>query len=161
MVVVAQSALRCVELLKPIGKLRCIVGKLFAKHMTPAQQHKFLEQRRMAIVVGTPNRLLRLLDDEALKLFKCNTLIIDMKPSVKSFTVSGAMTHASCVTPVWCGCDGHFVGQCDSALRPVRCVDFSVDVLCFFVLSADRLWRQRTCNRTWRPCTMHTSTNVY
>ena len=76
-VIVCISARRCVSVLKGLAPLKIRCGKLFAKHMNPKQQAEMLEKESYSIVVGTPNRLLKLCDDGALKVTDTEIVVFD------------------------------------------------------------------------------------
>jgi len=63
--VICGSAIGAVELLKPLGQLKCRVAKLFAKHLKVKQQQEMLATFS-PVAVGTPNRLAKLMDLGAL-----------------------------------------------------------------------------------------------
>lgn len=64
------------------------VGKLFAKHIKMDEQVSMLERINPNIVVGTPNRLLKLCECGALDLQSSSMLIlIDMHQDAKKFTL--------------------------------------------------------------------------
>lgn len=77
MLIVCVSARRCVSVLKGLAPLKIRCGKLFAKHMNVKQQIEMLEKETYSIVVGTPNRLLRLCDEGALKFLDTEIVIFD------------------------------------------------------------------------------------
>jgi protein CMS1 len=95
-IIVCVSALRAVEVLKEISSLNIRVAKLFAKHMHVEDQVNMLKNNSYGIAVGTPNRLLKLLqipsddkdDDEgALSLDFTELILIDCHEDKKKFTV--------------------------------------------------------------------------
>ncbi len=61
----------------------CRVAKLFAKHMKLPEQQKHLENHVLGIGCGTPNRLLKLADVDALKLDRLRLLVLDMQLDAK------------------------------------------------------------------------------
>jgi protein CMS1 len=93
--VICASAKRAVSLLKEISTLNVRAAKLFAKHMTIADQTAMLENNKYSIAVGTPNRLLKLIEenddtdtDEApLNLDQTELIIIDCHEDKKRYTV--------------------------------------------------------------------------
>lgn len=60
--VLSSSAIRATEIIRIFGDLRkqCGIGKCFAKHFKIEEQLKFFDNKRPAISVGTPNRLIKL-----------------------------------------------------------------------------------------------------
>ncbi len=61
----------------------CRVVKLFAKHLKVPEQQKHLESSPVGIGCGTPNRVLKLADMDALKLDRLRLLVLDMKLDAK------------------------------------------------------------------------------
>lgn len=93
-IIVSSSALRSVAILKDISSLNIRVAKLFAKHMNVSDQVSMLENNKYAVAVGTPNRLLKLIQtdrdedgDGALSLESTELIIIDCFEDKKKFTV--------------------------------------------------------------------------
>jgi superfamily II DNA/RNA helicase len=86
--VVCVSARRCVALLKALSVLKVKCGKLFAKHLYLEQQLQMMKTDSFPIAVGTPNRLLKLLqEDNGLTLKETELLVVDGYESDKGFTV--------------------------------------------------------------------------
>ena len=81
------SARRCVAVLKAISSLKVRCAKLFAKHMDLQQQISQLSSTPFPIAVGTPNRILKLCEDEALNLDSTEFVFIDGHEDAKAFTV--------------------------------------------------------------------------
>lgn len=94
-IIICISALRAVEILKEISSLNIRAAKLFAKHMNLADQISMLKNNSYPIAVGTPNRLLKLIqcgagDGEkrgALSLESTELIVIDCYEDKKKFTV--------------------------------------------------------------------------
>ena len=92
-VVVTLSARRSVQLLKQLVPLRVRCAKLFAKHMSLDEQASSLREGPFGIAVGTPHRLLRLIEGDGdggkppLSLCDTELLVIDNHPDGKNFTV--------------------------------------------------------------------------
>ncbi len=61
----------------------CKVGKLFAKHFKVEEQRAELAQRRLAVAVGTPNRLTKLADLGALRLDRLRLIAVDVHLDAK------------------------------------------------------------------------------
>jgi len=77
--VVTQSAIRAVEVIRALSEFSkyCKVGKLFSKHMKVKEQVEFLSKSVVKIAVGTPNRLIKLAENESLNMNKLDLLVID------------------------------------------------------------------------------------
>lgn len=78
--VVAGAGLRAaniVRALRTFSSPENAVSKLFAKHIKVDEQVAFLSNRRTGIGVGTPARLLELMDKGALSLDKLQRLVVD------------------------------------------------------------------------------------
>jgi protein CMS1 len=92
-IIVCVSALRAVAVLKEISSLNMRVAKLFAKHMNVDDQVNMLESNSYGIAVGTPNRLLKLIQtnnedgEGALSLEFTELIVIDCHEDKKKFTV--------------------------------------------------------------------------
>lgn len=88
-VFLARTAIRCVNLIKFLLPFRkyAHLGSLFAKHKKLEEQAKFLREWHCQIAVGTPNRVLDLIDNGALKLDRCVLFIIDMERDNKSVSI--------------------------------------------------------------------------
>ena len=61
----------------------CKVGKLFAKHFKVEEQQADLAKRRLAVAVGTPNRLTKLADLGALRLDRLRLIAVDVHLDAK------------------------------------------------------------------------------
>ena len=108
-IIVCISARRAVQILKQLSPLNVRAAKLFAKHMDLDEQKTMLRTNSFGIAVGTPNRLLKLIesgdttdggsgsdsDDSdgptaasgALSLEATELLVIDNHEDSKAFTV--------------------------------------------------------------------------
>ena len=104
-IIVCISARRAVQILKQLSPLNVRAAKLFAKHMDLDEQITMLRTNSFGIAVGTPNRLLKLIesgdtissdsDDSdgpaaasgALSLDGTELLVIDNHEDSKAFTV--------------------------------------------------------------------------
>lgn len=76
--IVAQSAIRCVAVIKALGSLRVgKVGKLFGKHKKASEQEFFLKNTPFICAVGTPARIEKLVEAGHLKLGQCIRLVFD------------------------------------------------------------------------------------
>jgi hypothetical protein len=95
--IVCSSALRCIEVmreLKAIPNLR--IAKLFSKHMKINEQIDSLKSIPFLVGVGTPNRLVKILetDPDALKAKRIEYLIIDgSHKDKKSMTIWNLNEH--------------------------------------------------------------------
>ena len=91
--IICVSARRAVSILKEISSLNVRAAKLFAKHMSIADQTAMLENNKYSIAVGTPNRLLKLCEedeesnDTPLNLDQTELIIIDSHEDKKRYTV--------------------------------------------------------------------------
>ena len=61
----------------------CRIAKLFAKHMKVAEQQEQLQQHPLCIAAGTPNRLCKLADIEALQLTQLQLVVLDVHQDAK------------------------------------------------------------------------------
>ncbi|KAJ2749988.1 cms1 ribosomal small subunit [Coemansia pectinata] len=76
--VICSSALRVIDLVKrlrPVSKRGVL--KLFSRHIKISEQIKTLKTTAVDIAVGTPNRILKLLTDDALKVNRLRLVVID------------------------------------------------------------------------------------
>jgi hypothetical protein len=89
--IACSSALRALEIIKDLKGMNNVkVCKLFAKHMKIKDQIKSLKESNFLIGVGTPGRILKILetDEEAMPLKKMEFLIIDgSHKDKKSFSI--------------------------------------------------------------------------
>ncbi|KAJ7979089.1 Protein CMSS1-like [Quillaja saponaria] len=86
--IVSYSALRSIELLRGFRSLtgECCAVKLFSKHMKVEEQVQLLKNR-VNIASGTPSRIKKLIDIEALGLSRLQVLLLDMYPDVKGYSL--------------------------------------------------------------------------
>ncbi|TYH49712.1 hypothetical protein ES332_D10G155000v1 [Gossypium tomentosum] len=86
--VVAPSALRSIELLRGMRTLtkECHAVKLFSKHMKIDEQVSLL-MNRVNIASGTPSRIKKLIDIEALGLSRLSVLLVDIHTDVKGYSL--------------------------------------------------------------------------
>jgi protein CMS1 len=61
----------------------CQIAKLFAKHIKVAEQQQYLQQHPLCIAAGTPNRLCKLADTEALQLSQLQLVVLDVQQDAK------------------------------------------------------------------------------
>ena len=83
--VLTSSAVRAIFHLKALASLRrkCTVGKLFGRHLKVEDQVSLLKRRRVPIAIGTPARVLSILDQEPSLLAATDYIVIDASRDVK------------------------------------------------------------------------------
>jgi len=87
-IIITHSAQRAASLLGPLAAFKSRIGKAFAKHFSLDEQRSMLQSEPpILLAVATPNRLMKLVDNEILSLSHCSTIIFDMKPDIKGFSV--------------------------------------------------------------------------
>ncbi|KAJ4969318.1 hypothetical protein NE237_016019 [Protea cynaroides] len=86
--VISTSAIRSLELLRGLGPLtkECRGAKLFAKHMKVEDQ-VFMLKSRVNIASGTPSRIMKLIDMEALGLSRLALIVLDMHTDAKGYSL--------------------------------------------------------------------------
>ncbi|XP_010517864.1 PREDICTED: protein CMSS1-like [Camelina sativa] len=86
--VISSSALRSLELLRGLHSLtkQCPAVKLFSKHLKVEEQVTLLK-KRVNIGSGTPSRIKKLIDIEALGLSRLDMIVLDMHTDVKGFSL--------------------------------------------------------------------------
>ncbi|XVF29323.1 hypothetical protein REPUB_Repub15cG0111000 [Reevesia pubescens] len=86
--VIATSALRSIELLRGMRSLtkECRAVKLFSKHMKIDEQVTLLKDR-VNIASGTPSRIKKLIDIEALGLSRLSVILLDIHTDVKGYSL--------------------------------------------------------------------------
>ncbi|KAJ1382419.1 Protein Cms1 [Sesbania bispinosa] len=86
--ILSASALRCIHLLRGFRSMtkECHAAKLFSKHMK-VEEHVSLLKNRVNIASGTPSRIKKLIDIEALGLSRLQVLLLDMHPDVKGYSL--------------------------------------------------------------------------
>uniref|UniRef100_A0A2P2KJE4 Protein CMSS1 n=2 Tax=Rhizophora mucronata TaxID=61149 RepID=A0A2P2KJE4_RHIMU len=86
--IVSSSALRSLELMRGVRLLtrECSAVKLFSKHMKVEEQIALLKNR-VNFTSGTPSRVKKLIDIEALGLSRLTTVVLDIDPDVKGYTL--------------------------------------------------------------------------
>jgi hypothetical protein len=85
--VVSGSSNRACALIKQLSKLKLPCAKLFSRHMKPDQQRDALKKTAFPVGVGTPNRVLKLLDLGYLKLTKTTLVVFDCTVDVKGYNM--------------------------------------------------------------------------
>ncbi|KAI3408918.1 uncharacterized protein J3R85_019984 [Psidium guajava] len=85
---ITASAIRTIELLKGFRSLtrECHAAKLFSKHIKVEEQVAMLKNR-VNIACGTPNRIKKLIDIEALGLSRLSVILLDMHTDVKGYSL--------------------------------------------------------------------------
>ncbi|KAL6871318.1 U3-90S pre-ribosomal complex subunit domain-containing protein [Trichoderma novae-zelandiae] len=79
-IIVAGAGLRAADLTRAVRKFSGkdnLVAKLFAKHMKVEEQVALLQNKKIGIGVGTPARLMELIDNGSLSLDKLQRLVVD------------------------------------------------------------------------------------
>ncbi|KAL5542915.1 hypothetical protein UlMin_010625 [Ulmus minor] len=86
--IISPSALRSIELLKGLQSLtkECHAAKLFSKHIKVEEQVSLLKNR-VNIASGTPSRIKKLIDIEALGLSRLGVIVFDIRPDVKGYSL--------------------------------------------------------------------------
>ncbi|KAJ1939567.1 hypothetical protein GGF37_004346 [Kickxella alabastrina] len=77
--IISSSALRVVDLvrrLRPVSTKRPVM-KLFSRHLKIQDQKKALADGAVDVAVGTPNRILKLLEEKDLKVNRLRLVVID------------------------------------------------------------------------------------
>ena len=88
--VVSGSANRALELIRELQSLECCIGKLFSRHIKLKEAVAILNQnegKAVPIGVGTPGRILKLLEFEHMNLDGTELLIIDMSRDLKGYNI--------------------------------------------------------------------------
>lgn len=87
--IVTASAHRATQIIKSISsKLISIkIGKLFAKHFKLVEQIEMLSKENYPIVIGTPNRLNKLIENGALSLHRVKIVLMDYTNDAKQFNL--------------------------------------------------------------------------
>lgn len=90
--VVARTAIRCVEIIEHLMPLRKYAhfGSLFAKHKKAAEQASFLNNWHCQIAIGTPNRIRELLSVGALKFDRLKLIVLDSQIDNKAVSLLDA-----------------------------------------------------------------------
>jgi hypothetical protein len=80
--IIAASALKCTSILSDLKYLKRKIGKLFSRHLKVQDQTRKLQENATKVNVGTPNRILKLLDQ-----IKIKKVIIDTSRDAKGFSI--------------------------------------------------------------------------
>ncbi|KZV41663.1 hypothetical protein F511_21524 [Dorcoceras hygrometricum] len=88
LLVISLSAIRSLELLRELRPLTkdCHAAKLFSKHMKVEEQVSMLKNR-VNVASGTPSRIKKLIDMEALGLSRLAVVVLDMHTDVKGYSL--------------------------------------------------------------------------
>ncbi|KAJ1696970.1 hypothetical protein LUZ63_005482 [Rhynchospora breviuscula] len=88
LLVISTSALRSLELLRGLKSFTkdCRPAKLFAKHLKVEEQVNLLKAQ-VNIAAGTPSRIKKLIDMEALSLTRLKLVVLDMQRDAKAFSL--------------------------------------------------------------------------
>ncbi|XP_010527561.1 PREDICTED: protein CMSS1 [Tarenaya hassleriana] len=86
--IIGLSALRSLELLRGVSSLtkQCSAVKLFSKHLKVEEQVSLLKNR-VNIGSGTPSRIKKLIDIEALGLSRLEMVVLDLQTDLKGFSL--------------------------------------------------------------------------
>ncbi|KAJ4723030.1 Protein CMSS1 [Melia azedarach] len=86
--IISSSAIRSIELLRGLQPLtrECHAVKLFSKHMKVEEQVSLLKNR-VNLASGTPSRIKKLIDIEALGLSRLEVIVLDMQTDVKGYSL--------------------------------------------------------------------------
>jgi len=86
--ILCASALRASHVINSISQLlQCKVAKLFAKHFKVQEQIDILGHTHFPIAVGTPNRMLKLIELGALSTSAAKLFLLDMAHDQKGFNI--------------------------------------------------------------------------
>jgi protein CMS1 len=79
LIYLCSSAIRCVDVIRTMRSLgpKVKIGKLFAKHLKLQDQLDFLKKNKISAAVGTPNRVLKLIQEGALNLDGLDFVLLD------------------------------------------------------------------------------------
>lgn len=121
-IIVSLSGIRCadvVRVVRHIPRPGGEVAKLFAKHFKLADQAKYLSHSRVAVAVGTPARLAKLLADGALKVSNQTVVLLDV--GHRDSKNRSLLTLPEVRDELW---KGLLSGAAREALKPVRYTAF-------------------------------------
>lgn len=89
----------CMQAMHCLSLQACRIAKLFAKHIKMPEQQQHLDSHAVGIGCGTPNRLLKLADIDALKLDRLRLLVLDVQLDAKQrWTFLHSRPHQICTT---------------------------------------------------------------
>lgn len=87
--IICPAALGCTSVIQACPDLNreCRIAKLFAKHFKVHEQVEVLKSQPAAVGAGTPNRLRKLVEEQALTLEKIRYIVLDARLDVKKRTI--------------------------------------------------------------------------
>jgi len=88
-IIVTSAALRACDIFRALKEFnaKVRVAKIFAKHFKVKEQKLFLQDQLVHIAIGTPNRIQKLCEENALRFSRCQFLVVDVHKDVKNFTL--------------------------------------------------------------------------
>jgi len=88
-IIISGTNLRVIEIARELRKIgpNFVVSELFAKHKTLEEQVNLLYKIHPHVVVGTIDRIQKLIHGKALNLFLCKLLVLDMVRNQKSYSL--------------------------------------------------------------------------
>lgn len=89
LLIVCSGAIRATEIIKSISSklIKIKIAKLFSKHFKIEEQIEMLSKDYYPIAIGTPNRILKLIELGALSLARLKITLVDYTPDSKEFTL--------------------------------------------------------------------------
>jgi len=87
--IICASAVRATQIIRSISSkiIKCKIAKLFAKHIKISEQVDLLAASAYPLAIGTPNRLLKLIQIGSLELQKTLIVLVDFTQDVKGSTI--------------------------------------------------------------------------
>lgn len=86
--ILCSGAKRATAVINSISqKIHCKISKLFAKHFKVSDQVESLSKHHYPVAVGTPNRVIKLLELGALCLRNAELILIDTDEDAKNFSI--------------------------------------------------------------------------
>jgi hypothetical protein len=106
-VIICMSARRAVQVLKELAPFNVRAVKLFAKHITIEEQKDQMESASFGFAVGTPHRILTLVQQGAMSFDHTQCIVLDTFLNTKNFavyTLPDTVTHTQqllkeCIQP--------------------------------------------------------------
>jgi len=87
--ILSRSAIECGNIIRSLKNQKKVfpgsILKLFAKHLKVPEQQRQLDETQTNVVVGTPNRVEKLVELGNLNLDRCECIFIDMSLDAKNF----------------------------------------------------------------------------
>ncbi|KAI3646363.1 hypothetical protein MP228_009291 [Amoeboaphelidium protococcarum] len=84
-IILCSGALRCIEVINQCKEQKLKTAKCFARHLKVDEQLNYISGSAVDVAVGTPNRVLQLLNKNAFD--NVDRIIIDMNKDVKDRTI--------------------------------------------------------------------------